>query len=226
MCDALYDLAVEIKTNLAQIEARIARAAERSGRARRDIRLIGVSKRQPLARLEAAWAAGLRAFGENYAQELGAKAGHPPLARAEWHFIGHLQRNKVKLVLPYATWIHGLDCVALAEVIERRATKPISCLMEVNIAGEPNKHGVAPDDVTQLVEALQGCSHVQLKGLMCMPPPVDTPETNRPHFHRLATLAKTLGLAELSMGMSDDFEMAIEEGATMVRIGTAIFGDR
>lgn len=222
----------DIAQRLLQVRARV--AAARCGRVLDDVRLVAVGKMQPVAAIRAAWEAGQRDFGENYAQELVQKCAALADCAIDWHCIGHLQRNKVKLVVPHVAWIHTLDSLRLAEAIHRVARAPVRCLIEVNIAGEAQKHGVAPHDVAGLLAHCAGLAHVQIHGLMCIPPPAARPEDNRHHFRRLATLLHELNqahvtptpLRELSMGMSDDFEVAIEEGATMVRVGTAIFGER
>lgn len=224
----------EIAQRLTQVRARVASAAARCGREPAEVRLIAVGKMQPVAALRAAWDAGQRDFGENYAQELVQKCAALADCAIDWHCIGHLQRNKVKLVVPHAAWIHTLDSLRLAEAMHRAACAPVRCLIEVNIAGEAQKHGVAPHEVAGLLAHCAPLAHVQIHGLMCIPPPAAQPEDNRHHFRRLATLLHELNqagiypapLRELSMGMSDDFEVAIEEGATMVRVGTAIFGER
>ncbi len=183
--------------------------------------------------IHAAYAAGQRAFGENYAQELIDKVGVLP-ADIAWHFVGHLQRNKVKLMINQVQWVHGLDSERLAAEIAHRASAPVNCLLAVNIAHEATKHGVAPEQVIPLLSQLHHYAHVRIRGLMGMPPPCEHAETNRIYFRRLAELLAAVNAAacyptplhELSMGMSGDFEVAIEEGATMVRIGEALFGPR
>lgn len=222
-----------LASQLTTIRARITAAARRAGREAESVTLIAVSKTQSVAAMRAVYDAGVRHFGENYVQELCTKAPQLP-ADITWHCVGHVQRNKVKAVLPHVAWIQSLDSERLAAEIQQRATAPVRCLIEINIAGESTKHGVAPDALVPLLTALAKYPHVQVCGLMGMPPPMTNPELNRPAFRRLAQLlaqANTAAcyptpLTELSMGMSDDFEVAIEEGATMVRIGRAIFGER
>ncbi|MBI4237294.1 MAG: YggS family pyridoxal phosphate-dependent enzyme [Deltaproteobacteria bacterium] len=223
-----------ITERLAMIRERMRVAARLVGRDPDAVTLVAVGKGQSVEVVRAGIAAGVTDCGENYVQELVTKGAALGEAVRSWHFIGHLQRNKVKAVLPYIRWIHSLDSLALAEVIERRATRPVRCLIEVNIGGEASKSGVPPTGVRAMVEQLRGCRNIELRGLMCIPPPADAPEANRPHFRAVAALLRAINasgltptpLTELSMGMSDDFEIAIEEGATMIRIGTALFGAR
>lgn len=219
---------------VAAVRERIAGAVARRGRDAGAVTLVAVSKGHGVEVVRAGAAACIRDFGENYVQELVGKAAALGQTECQWHFIGHLQRNKVKAVLPYISWIHSLDSLALADAVERRAATPLQCLIEVNVGGEGSKSGVPPDAVRALVEQLRPHRMIQLRGLMCIPPASATPEASRPYFRRLASLLHALNaeaayptpLTELSMGMSDDFEVAIEEGATMVRIGTALFGPR
>ena len=208
---------MDVKAGLAEVNERIARACERAGRDVRQIKLIAVSKLQPIDKLRQAMAAGHRIFGENYAQELRDKAAELP--DAEWHFIGALQSNKAKLVAGKVALIHTCDRLSLAKELAKRG--PQRVLLEVNVGREPQKAGVLPDDAPALLEQIRGL--VQVEGLMCIPPASGDP---RPHFRALRQLAEKLRLRELSMGMSADYEAAIEEGATIVRVGTAIFGER
>ncbi len=279
---------MSIAENLAGIRNRIAETARSCGRDSASIKLIAVSKTKPIGDILEAVNAGQLAFGENYAQELRDKAKQvsealpatshqPPVTGFEWHYIGHLQKNKIKYVLPVASWIHTIDSVELLEEIVKKTNPPsppftkggnsifpplkkggrggfslINCLIEVNIAGESAKSGVSPENVFDLVDSFstyapfdspslaQGMlKHsdtyaLALRGLMCMPPFSDNPETSRPYFKKLKNLLDEINsrsiypekLTELSMGMTQDFEVAIEEGATMVRIGSAIFGER
>jgi pyridoxal phosphate enzyme (YggS family) len=226
-----------IAQRLADVRARIARAAEASGRRADDVRLVAVSKRHPPEAIRAAFAAGQRAFGENYAQELDAKAaalggGDAPLA-IEWHFIGHLQTNKAKIVARTAHVVQAVDGVAggreLAKRVAREERGPVGVLVEVNIGGEATKHGVRPGELGGVLEAVRAERALTLRGLMTMPPAGDL-DVARRVFDALRTLRSQHGgesaLPELSMGMSDDLEVAIACGATMVRVGTAIFGAR
>lgn len=234
----------DIPQRLEQIRHIIATTARRAGRDPAALRLIAVSKNQPIDRIAAALAAGQTDFGENYAQELQVKAvalsqwpapsPQSPAPAVQWHFIGHLQRNKVKDVLPHVTWIHSIDSLALAHAIDRTTDRPISGCVEVDLAGEATKHGVTPDALPALVQELSACERLTIRGLMCIPPIAADPEASRPYFRQLAQLLAMLNaqhcyrapLTELSMGMTNDFAVAIEEGATMLRIGTGIFGAR
>jgi PLP dependent protein len=206
---------------LDRVRERIAAAAARAGRDVRQIRLIAVSKTQPIEKLQEALAAGQRVFGENYAQELTAKSAQLP--GVEWHFIGALQSNKAKLVVGRAAFIHTCDRLSLAREISKRADAPQRVLLEVNAGREPQKAGALPEETEALLEQIRALPNLRCEGLRCIPPAAGDP---RPHFRALRELAETLKLPELSMGMSADFEAAIEEGATMVRVGTAIFGAR
>jgi hypothetical protein len=227
----------EIADNLRAIEARIAAAIARRGPGP-NVRLIGVSKRQSLSKMAAAHAAGLRDFGENYAQELRDKLSAWPAERAmNWHYIGAIQSNKLKYIVGKVALIHTVDRVELIDAIDRRAvaagvTQEI--LLEVNLGGEAQKAGVAPEQLPALLDACAAAQQLRCVGLMIIPP-VDDPEATRAYFRRLRELRDELSagpprdrveLRELSMGMSADFEQAIEEGATLVRVGTAIFGAR
>ena len=219
---------LDIPANLARVRERVARAAERAGRKPEDVLLIGVSKVVEVERIRAAVAAGVTALGENRVQEAKAKIaemGRP----VPWHLIGHLQTNKVKDALPLFDLIHSLDRLELAQELERRAAgqgRTVDTLVQVNIASEASKGGFAPDEVGLALEAIARLSHVRVRGLMVIPPEVERAEESRPWFRRLREMADKHGLRERSMGMSGDFEVAIEEGATMVRVGTAIFGPR
>jgi len=218
----------DVRENLERVRERIARAAARAGRRADDVLLIGVSKTVDVERIRAALAAGLRALGENRVQE--AKMKVAELGRpAAWHLVGHLQTNKVKDALEIFDVIHSLDRLELARELERRAASrdlAVEALLQVNLAGEASKGGFAPDEVGEALEAIGKLAHVQVTGLMAIPPEAERPEDARPWFRRLRELAERHGLRRLSMGMSGDFEVAVEEGATMVRVGTAIFGAR
>jgi pyridoxal phosphate enzyme (YggS family) len=219
---------LDIPANLERVRERVARAAERAGRKPEDVLLIGVSKVVEVERIRAAIAAGVAALGENRVQE--AKAKIAELGRpVPWHLIGHLQTNKVKDALPLFDLIHSLDRLELAQELERRAAaqgRAVDTLVQVNIASEASKGGFAPDEVGPALETISRLSHVRVRGLMVIPPEVERAEESRPWFRRLREMADKHGLRERSMGMSGDFEVAIEEGATMVRVGTAIFGPR
>lgn len=221
-----------VHERLDAIRARISRACERAGRDPASVTLIGVTKTFPVPSIVEAFDAGLVDFGENRAQELLPKIDAvAALGRApRWHFIGHLQRNKVRDVLPHIAALHSLDSARLAGEIEREAarlgTLPLRCYIEVNVAGEDTKQGVDLAGLGALVERVRACGHLELVGLMTVAPQVTEPEDVRPVFRRLRELAGEHGLTGLSMGMSEDFEVAIEEGSTAVRVGRAVFGTR
>ena len=224
-----------IRERVAHVLGRVARAAERSGRKGEEIRLIAVGKTKPVELIGEAIEAGLAVFGENYVQEAEGKISAYP--QAEWHFIGKLQRNKVKKAVSLFSWIQTVDSLSLLMEISRRAGeagKVLPVLAEVNLAGEASKAGMEPEALSELIEASPGLPGTSLRGLMAIPPWTEDPEESRPYFIRLRELlAECVSrggagkhMTELSMGMSNDFEAAIEEGATMVRVGTAIFGSR
>ena len=216
-----------MKDRLAAVHARIAEAAKAAGRDAASVRLVAVSKTKPAAMIREAYEAGQRDFGENYAQELASKAAElADLVDLRWHFIGHLQSNKAKLVAPVARLVHSVDSTSLAIELAKRSPKPLPVLVEVN-AGEAQKHGVTEAGVAALLDAIDAQPNLELRGLMTVPP-TDAAETRRA-FERLAKLRERLGpdrLPELSMGMSADLDVAIACGATLVRIGTALFGAR
>jgi pyridoxal phosphate enzyme (YggS family) len=225
----------ELSSRFDAVRERIARAANRAGRSPNDVRLIAVSKRHPPESVREAHALGLRAFGENYAQELvGKAAAVGALADIEWHMIGHLQTNKARIVAPVAACVQTIDTAHLAtELAKRVATigRSIDILLEVNVARDPAKSGCSPSEIGALVDAVRAREpELRLRGLMTMPAETDDAEGARPVFAALRALRDAHGgpavLPELSMGMSHDFEIAIEEGATMIRVGTAIFGQR
>lgn len=214
---------------LAGIEARIAAACAASERPRDTVRLVAVSKTRSLPELEAALAAGILDLGENYAQELRDKA--KVLATPRWHFIGNLQRNKVKYVAPSAYLFHAFSDIRLADEFAKRREHPMPVLIAVNTGGEQSKSGVPVDAALALAEQVDAHPGVTLKGLMTLPPFQADPADVAPYFKTLADLAaegrrQGLPLVELSMGMSHDFEVAIEHGATLIRVGTALFGAR
>jgi pyridoxal phosphate enzyme (YggS family) len=206
---------------LSRVRERIAAACARAGRSAAEVQLVAVSKTQPIEKLREALAAGQKIFGENYAQELRAKA--EALPGAEWHFIGALQSNKARIVVGRASLIHTCDRLALAKELAKRTQGVQRVLLEVNVGKEPQKSGALPEEVPALLEAVRALPALRCEGLMCIPPASGDP---RQHFRALRELARQLGLRELSMGMSADYETAIEEGATIVRVGTAIFGER
>ena len=220
--------ATGIAQRLSEVRARVAAACEREGRNPSEVTIVGVSKTQPAEAVAEAVAAGLIDLGENRAQELlpKAEAAEALGVRPRWHFIGHLQRNKVRDVLPHIAVLHSLDSERLAEEIERRATRPLVCYVEINVATEASKEGVAPSGLSRLLSFARSCENVQVAGLMTVAPQAADPEDVRPVFRTLRALAREHGLAGLSMGMTEDYPVAIEEGATVVRIGRAIFGAR
>lgn len=218
----------EVAGNLARVQAEIAAACARAGRAPSSVRLIAVSKTQPLELLRTALAAGQRALGENYAQELREKSD--ALQGVEWHFLGSLQTNKARLVVGRAALIHTCDRAALATELAKRAAGQVQrVLIEVNVGREPQKAGVTPEDAPALLEQIRALPSLECRGFMCIPPVAGSGANSdpRPHFRALRELRdRLLPGGELSMGMSADFAVAIEEGATLVRVGTAIFGAR
>ncbi|WP_028576600.1 YggS family pyridoxal phosphate-dependent enzyme [Desulfomicrobium escambiense] len=226
--------AAEMRQRWCEVLERMAAAARTAGREAGDVRLVAVSKLHPADAVRALYEAGQREFGENYVQEAEAKmAVLPP--EISWHFIGHLQTNKARNVVGRFSLIHGVDSLKLARSLHDRARAMDlvqDVLVQVNLAGESRKSGILEGDLPPLAEFLAGSAHLQWRGLMLMPPFFDDPERARPWFARLRGLAESLRagfglpLPDLSMGMTGDFEAAIEEGATLVRIGTRIFGER
>lgn len=220
----------DIARSIGRVRERIERACEGAGRDPGSVQLVAVAKGHPDAVIRAAYAAGLRVFGENYAQELERKASAlTDLPEIKWRFIGHLQRNKIKLVERARATVDTVDSSRLAEAISARAVasgNEVEVLLEVNVGGETQKSGCAPAELAALVEAVRPLPGIRLRGLMTIAPHFENPEDTRPCFAALRELAKAHGLPELSMGMTADLEQAVEEGATMVRIGTAIFGPR
>ena len=225
-----------ITDNLAHIKERIRVAAEQAGRSAESVRLVAVSKTRPAADIIEALGAGQTIFGENYVQEFVAKSAQvkEPL---EWHFIGHLQSNKVRSIAGLVTLIHSVDRLSLAQEISRqwgKLGKGCDVLVQVNISGEASKSGTTEAGALQLVKDIASLPNLHVRGLMTMPPFFDDPEAARPYFAELKRLALRISaegipgveMQELSMGMSGDFEAAILEGATLVRVGSAIFGER
>lgn len=207
---------------------RVAAACQRSGRSEDEVTLVVVAKGvPPLAIVEAAHS-GVRDFGENRIQEAAAK--RPALEDlprgTRWHMVGHLQTNKVKECLRLFDIIHSVDSLHLAEVISRRAARPVPVFLEVNVAGESTKYGLTPDELHGAFERIRSLPNLEIRGLMTVAPLTGDAEDVRPVFASLRALAERLHLSGLSMGMSDDFEVAVEEGATHIRIGRAIFGER
>jgi len=224
----------ELKRNLEQVWSRIEKAKERCGR-KDNILLVAVSKTKPVELIQMALELGQFDFGENYAQELRDKSRQIPDPRIRWHFIGTLQRNKVKYLIGKVVLIHSVDSLALLEEIEKRAGKAevkMPILLEVKLSPEESKAGVGVERLRSLVESALQKPHIELQGLMTMPPYFPDPQQARPYYVHLRELRDKLEgelgikLPQLSMGMSNDFEVAIEEGATIVRVGTAIFGER
>jgi pyridoxal phosphate enzyme (YggS family) len=227
---------MSIAVNLQRIMERIENVAVKAGRDPKSVRLVAVTKTKPADAVIEAARAGQRIFGENYVQELTAKASmvEEPI---EWHFIGTLQSNKVKYIAGLVTLIHSVDRLSLAMEIDKQWGKlgqVCDILVEVNVSGEKTKAGTKTAEVLKLVEDIAELPHLSIKGLMTMPPFFDDPEGARPYFRELRELAGKIAvmkipgveMKELSMGMSGDFETAIEEGATLVRVGSAIFGFR
>lgn len=226
----------DISANLAEIRKRITAACKRSGRNPQQVRLIAISKVKPASDIDTAYAAGQQLFGESYVQEFRDK--YPEVqAPVEWHFVGGLQSNKVKYLRGKVAMIHSVDRLSLAEEIDRQWQKinaTCDILLQVNIGEEEQKSGCHPEQLTQLVRDVAALQQLRIRGLMCLPPHSDDPEQVRPYFRRMRKLADQItalqlpgvSMTELSMGMSGDFEVAVEEGATLVRVGTAIFGAR
>ena len=222
--------------NYKSVEEKVIQACKRAGRDPSEVTLIAVSKTKPISMIEELLPLGVRDFGENKVQELTEKAEilSPEI---RWHMIGHLQRNKVKYVVDIACLIHSVDSLRLAEEISKEAGKKnrtASVLLEVNVAGEESKFGIAPEEALPLAKEIAGLPHIQIKGLMTIAPYTEDPENNRNFFRDLRKLSVDIAqenidnvtMNVLSMGMTGDYEVAIEEGATHVRVGTGIFGER
>ena len=228
--------AMSIESKLTEIRRQIRATALKAGRDPAAVRLVAVSKTKPAEMVNEAVRAGQRLFGENYVQELAAKA--PAVAQpVEWHFIGHLQSNKVRQIAGLVTMIHSVDRLSLAEEIDRqwaKLGKSCEVLVQVKVSGETTKSGTTTAAAVELLRGVATLPRLRVRGLMTMPPFFDDPEAARPYFRALRQLSEEIGrlaipgvaMAELSMGMSGDFEVAIEEGATLVRVGSAIFGER
>ena len=225
-----------IKENVADVEAKIQAACERAGRKREEVTLIAVSKTKPVSDIREVMETGIIDYGENKVQELCDKI-ETIIEPLNWHMIGHLQRNKVKYIVDKVKLIHSVDSLRLAEQISQEAIKKnvdVDILVEVNVAEETSKFGMSTEEVTQMVESIARLDRVHIKGLMTVAPFTDNPEDNRLYFRNLKQLAVDIAqknidnviMSELSMGMTGDYEVAIEEGATMVRVGTGIFGER
>lgn len=225
-----------IKEQMDEVRERIEKACIRAGRKPEDVTLIAVSKTKPIPMLEEAYGAGARDFGENKVQEIVAKKPELP-DDIRWHMIGHLQRNKVSQVVGRTVLIHSVDSLRLAEQIEAEAAKKgldVDILLEVNVAREESKYGFMLEEVEEAIMRIKDFPHVHIKGLMTIAPFVENPEENRQIFKKLFEFAVDIGaknidnvtMGALSMGMTGDYEVAVEEGATMVRVGTGIFGAR
>ena len=221
-------VAVSVGERLEAVRQRIARALATAGREPGSVRLVAVSKRHPLEAIREAYAAGQRVFGESYAQELEAKASALSDLEIEWRFIGHLQRNKAKVVVAAGAGVDSVDSRRLATALHQRASDAGAVLgvrVQVNVAGEHQKAGVAPAELDALIAHVRALGSLRLEGLMTIPP-AGEPEDARPYFRALASLADRYELPVRSMGMSGDLEVAVAEGATEVRVGTAVFGPR
>jgi pyridoxal phosphate enzyme (YggS family) len=218
----------DIARSLQLIRERIRAAADRAGRDAALVELIAVTKTVSPARILEARQCGIVHIGENRVQEALSKRAALTSAGLTWHFIGHIQTNKAKKVVENFDWVHSVDRMEAAEALSRHVSgrRPLPVLIEVKLKHEPNKSGATEDELAGLVTDIQKRESLQVRGLMAVPPLVNNPEEVRPYFRRLRELAGTFGLKELSMGMTHDFEIAIEEGATMVRIGTGLFGAR
>lgn len=212
---------------LAEVEERLTRACQRAGRRREEVLLLPVTKVFPPTAILEAYAHGLRQFGENYVQEFADK--YPSVSHltgAQFHLIGHLQSNKARKAAELFDVVQTVDSAKLARRLHEATARPLDVFLEVKLSAEEAKHGCDPQDIPALIEAIGALPNLRLRGLMTMPPWSDDPETARPYFRQLRGLAQQHKLAELSMGMSNDLEVAIEEGSTIVRVGTALFGRR
>jgi pyridoxal phosphate enzyme (YggS family) len=230
---------MSIRENAEHVRERIVSACKRSGRSAGDVQLMAVSKTQPVHMIQEAYEAGITVFGENRVQEFADKIRHVSALRIEWHLIGHLQSNKASKAAELFDGIDSVDSMKLAERLNRAAQEADKCLdvlIEINLGNEEQKAGLSPDspELNALLRAFEGFEALQMRGLMCIPPQTVQPDAARGYFRRMRNLRDQLAtlhlprveLDELSMGMTHDFEIAIEEGSTMVRIGTAMFGER
>jgi pyridoxal phosphate enzyme (YggS family) len=227
---------MSIAENVARVRERMEAAARRAGRDPGRVKLVAVSKTVDAARIRQAIEAGVNLLGENYVQEAQKKVEELG-RRAGWHFIGHLQSNKARVAVRLFDWVHSVDSLRLAEELSRAAqqqSRPLPVLLQVNLGREATKFGAQEDEVIRLLGQMASLPGISVKGLMTMPPYFETPEESRPAFRALRGLQESISgrgipgvlMEELSMGMSNDFEVAVEEGATLVRVGTAIFGPR
>lgn len=217
-----------IEENVREIEKRVARACERSGRSPADVTVVAVSKTAGAAAIEAAFEAGVRHFGESRVQEARPKIEQLARLRPDvnWHMVGHVQKNKARTAVDIFDIIQSVDSIRLAEALDRYSSKRLPIFIEVNIAGEATKSGFEPGQVERALSEIAALPNLVVEGLMTVAPWVPDAEEIRPVFRQLREMRDALGLRHLSMGMTDDFEAAIEEGATLVRIGRAIFGER
>jgi pyridoxal phosphate enzyme (YggS family) len=226
-----------IEDNMARVQERIAAACRRSGRRAEDVKLVAVTKTVPPDRIRQAYSAGLRDFGENRVQEAADKRPALSDLTVTWHMIGHLQTNKARPARELFHWVHSVDSLRLATKLDQSVVcsgERLQVLLEVNLGGEASKSGVKEHEVLELAQQVSRLETLELRGLMTVPPFLEDPEQVRPYFRRLRELAGKIesarlpgiSMRDLSMGMSHDFEVAIEEGATIVRVGTAIFGER
>jgi len=219
---------VDIEANIRKVRRRISAACEQSRRSPEEITLVAVTKGFEPAAIRAAFDFGIRDFGENRVQEAEGKITQLSDLRQSitWHMVGHLQSNKAKVAVKLFDIIHSVDSIRLADILNRLVKKPLPILLEVNVSGESTKAGFPPAEVGAAVKEIRQLPNLEVLGLMTVAPVVSDPEDVRPVFRRLRQLRDLLGLKHLSMGMTDDFEVAIEEGSTMLRIGRAIFGNR
>lgn len=217
---------MNIEENTQEVRSSVARACEKAGRSPNEVTIVAVTKTVAPSAIEVAFQAGISHFGENKVQEAKEKIGKLSTIRPTWHMVGHLQTNKAKTAVEIFDIIHSVDSIRLAEALSRRAQETLPILLQVNVSGEATKGGFSVAEVHQAVEHIGRLPGLKLTGLMTIAPLVSNSEEVRPVFRRLRQLRDSLGLAHLSMGMTDDFEVAIEEGATLVRIGRAIFGER
>ena len=218
----------DVATGVERVRERIAGACDRAGRDPASVTLVAVTKGHPVEAVRAGYEAGMRHFGENRIQEALPKIEKAAAAgiEATWHLVGHLQSNKAKAAASAFDVIHSVDSARLLARLDTPAPVPRDVLLQVNVAAEPQKQGVAPEEVGALVDAAREAASLRLRGLMTIAPIASNPEEVRPVFRALRALAERFELPQLSMGMTDDFEVAIEEGATLVRVGRAIFGER
>ncbi len=228
----------KMRERLNSVQQRIEQACERSSRDPDEVTIIAVSKTHPPRAIEALREAGIHNFGASYVQEWEEKADQVS-APVDWHFVGHLQSNKAKYVADRVVTVQSVDRRSVTKQLHRRSSKPLDVLLQVNVAGDDSKSGIAPDGLTDLLETTAEFDRIRVRGLMTLPPYADEPEDNRVHFETLRELLpqardwleanvdyEAASCRHLSMGMTNDFEVAIEEGATMIRLGTALFGPR